>query len=101
MYNPKSDKAEEFINHEEILATLEYAAQNKHNTALIDKILTKARQRKGLCAKVCPIVTPPYCLIATFQKKTPKFLLWPNKLKMISTATALSCLRRCTYQTIA
>ena len=48
MYNPKSDKAEEFINHEEILATLEYAAQNKHNTTLIDEILTKARLRKGL-----------------------------------------------------
>ena len=48
MYNPKSDKAEEFINHEEILATLEYAAQNKHNAALIDEILTKAKLRKGL-----------------------------------------------------
>ena len=29
MYNPKSLKAEEFISHEEILATLEYAKQNK------------------------------------------------------------------------
>ena len=48
MYNPKSSKAEEFINHEEILATLDYAAQNKHNAALIDEILSKARQRKGL-----------------------------------------------------
>lgn len=48
MYNPKSSKAEEFINHEEILATLEYAANNKHNAALIDEILTKAKQRKGL-----------------------------------------------------
>ena len=48
MYNPKSSKAEEFINHEEILATLDYAAQNKNNAALIDEILSKARQRKGL-----------------------------------------------------
>lgn len=48
MYNPKSDKAEEFINHEEILATLEYAAANAENEALIDEILNKARQRKGL-----------------------------------------------------
>ena len=30
MYNPKSPKAEEFINHEEILSTLEYANQNKN-----------------------------------------------------------------------
>ena len=31
IYNPKSMKAEEFINDEEILATLEYAEQNKNN----------------------------------------------------------------------
>ena len=48
MYDPKSGKAEDFINHEEILATLDYAAQNKHNAALIDEILSKARRRKGL-----------------------------------------------------
>ena len=29
MYNPKSHKAEEFINHEEILKTLDYAEKNK------------------------------------------------------------------------
>ena len=28
VYNPKSLKAEEFINHEEILETLEYAEKN-------------------------------------------------------------------------
>lgn len=48
MYNPKSDKAEEFICHEEVLASLEYAEKNKHNVQLIDKILEKARKRKGL-----------------------------------------------------
>ena len=48
MYNPKSLQAEEFINNEEILETLEYAKKNKHNAALIDEILEKARQRKGL-----------------------------------------------------
>lgn len=48
MYNPKSMKAEEFINHEEILDTLAYAEENKSNLVLIDGILEKARQRKGL-----------------------------------------------------
>ena len=48
MYNVKSPKAEEFINHQEILATLEYASANKNNIALIDEILNKARLRKGL-----------------------------------------------------
>ena len=45
-YNPKSTKAEEFINHEEILATLEYAEANKNNAELIDSLLEKARPRK-------------------------------------------------------
>lgn len=47
-YRPKSVLPEEFINHEEILETLEYAEENKNNAALIDKILEKAKQRKGL-----------------------------------------------------
>ncbi len=48
MYNPKSLKAEEFIDHQEILDTLEYADQNKNNVEVIDQILNKARERKGL-----------------------------------------------------
>lgn len=47
-YNPKSLKAEEFISHEEIQETLAYAEANKHNEALIDQILEKAKLRKGL-----------------------------------------------------
>lgn len=48
MYNPKSTKAEEFIANEEVLATLEYAKNNKNNIELIDKILKKAKLGKGL-----------------------------------------------------
>lgn len=48
MYNPKSLKAEEFIDHQEILDTLAYADQNRDNVELIDQILNKARERKGL-----------------------------------------------------
>ena len=48
MYNPKSLKAEEFISDEEVLSTLEYAEKNKNNVELIDSILEKARERKGL-----------------------------------------------------
>ncbi len=47
IFNPKSLKAEEFINHEEILETLEYAEANKNNIALIDEILEKARPKKN------------------------------------------------------
>ncbi len=46
MYDPKSLKAEEFINHDEILATLDYAEKNKDNRQLIEEILDKARPQK-------------------------------------------------------
>lgn len=48
MYNIKSLKAEEFISHEEILDTLDYAEKNKNNVKLIDEIIEKAKLRKGL-----------------------------------------------------
>lgn len=48
MYNVASLKAEEFISDEEIQATLAYADANKENMALIDEIIAKAKERKGL-----------------------------------------------------
>ncbi len=48
MYNVASLKAEEFISDEEIQATLAYADANKENVALIDEIIAKAKERKGL-----------------------------------------------------
>ena len=48
IYDPKSLKAEEFINDEEIKATLRYADENKDNFALIDEIIEKAKLRKGI-----------------------------------------------------
>lgn len=48
MYNPKSNLAEEFINHDEILDTLKYADEHKRDEKLITEILNKAKERKGL-----------------------------------------------------
>ncbi|MCI9594392.1 MAG: [FeFe] hydrogenase H-cluster radical SAM maturase HydG [Lachnospiraceae bacterium] len=48
MYDPKSKCADDFINHEEITATLAYAQENRENRELIEQILAKARERKGL-----------------------------------------------------
>lgn len=48
MYNANSMKAEEFIADEEITATLAYADANKGNLPLIDRIIAKAKLRKGL-----------------------------------------------------
>ena len=46
MYNPKSLRADEFINHQEILDTLQYAQENKDNLELIESLLEKARPKK-------------------------------------------------------
>lgn len=47
-YDKTSLKAEEFINDSEIIETLKFADKNKNNAELIDKIIEKAKLRKGL-----------------------------------------------------
>ena len=48
MYNVRSKIAEEFIDDAEILATLEYARENKSNRILIENLIERARDCKGL-----------------------------------------------------
>ena len=78
MYNPKSLKAEEFISDEEIRETLAYADANKENVALIDQILAKAKECKGLTHReasvllACPIpekIQKMYDLAAEIKKE--------------------------------
>ncbi len=57
MYNVKSMKADEFIDHQEILDTIEYAEANKNNFELIDKLLEKARPVKTEEGCVCSGLT--------------------------------------------
>lgn len=47
-YDPKSKCADEFINHGEIMETLQYADAHKHDKNLQKEILEKAKLRKGL-----------------------------------------------------
>ena len=48
MYNCKSKVATEFINDEEILDTIAYAKANKSNRELIEGLIERARDCKGL-----------------------------------------------------
>ncbi len=48
MYDVKSNKAGEFISHDEILATMAYARRNAENRALIEAILERAETGRGL-----------------------------------------------------
>ena len=47
-YDVMSPKAEEFINHEEILETIEFAKANKSNRELIFSLIERAKDCKGL-----------------------------------------------------
>ena len=55
-YDPKSLKAEEFINHEEILESLDYAERNKNNKELLRQILDKAKLAKGISHKEAAVL---------------------------------------------
>ncbi len=48
MYNAKSSVAEEFISHQEILSSLQYAKQNANSKKLLQKIVSKAACFEGL-----------------------------------------------------
>ena len=76
MYNPKSGKAEEFINHEEVLASLKFAQENKNNIELIDKILEKARLGKGLSHREAAVL-----LDCEIEEKNQEIFKLAEKIK--------------------
>lgn len=76
MYNPKSLKAEEFISPDEILETLAYAETHKHNAALIDSILEKAEQRKGLSHRDASVL-----LACDIEEKNQKIYKLAEQIK--------------------
>ena len=56
MYDPKSLKAEEFICHEEILESIEYAKRNKNDQKILQEILEKAKKAKGISHKEAAVL---------------------------------------------
>ncbi len=56
MYDVKSMKAEEFISDEEINATLQWAEENKNNSALALEYVEKARNLKGLTHREAALI---------------------------------------------
>ncbi len=56
MYNVKSKNAEEFISNEEIIKTIQYAKENANNKKLIEDIIKKAEERKGLSHKEAAVL---------------------------------------------
>ncbi len=63
LYNPKSLKADEFINDEEIRESLRYAEENKANLPLIGQILEKSRPQKTAAGHICSGLTHREALV--------------------------------------
>ena len=85
VYNPKSLKAEEFINHEEILETIEYAEKNKHNVELIDSLLEKARPKKNDRGVTCAGLThreASVLLACDIPEKVEEMYKLANEIKL-------------------
>lgn len=57
VYDPKSMDADEFINHQEILDTLEYAEQHKNDLESCRSILVKARRNTDLASNHCAVIS--------------------------------------------
>lgn len=76
MYNVTSLKAEEFISDEEIRETLEYADAHKEDLEVIDRILAKARERKGLTHREASVL-----LACEIPEKVEEFFTLAEQLK--------------------
>ena len=76
IYDPKSLKAEEFINDGEIVDTLKYADENKDNMELIDSIIEKAKLRKGLSHREASVL-----LACEDEEKTKEIYALAEQIK--------------------
>ena len=83
-YDKTSLKAEEFINDVEIKATLKYADENKDNMELIDKIIEKAKLRKGIDHREASVL-----LACDNEEKLKEIYALAEQIKRIFTATEL------------
>ena len=76
MYNPASPHADDFISHDEILGTLRFAEENKSNAPLIEQILRRAGERKGLSHREASVL-----LACDLPDKNEEILRLAKKLK--------------------
>ena len=102
MYDVKSPHAEDFINDEEIQATLQYAAEHKHDRELVDAILDKAEKCKGLTHREalvlldCDLPEENARILALARKVKQAF--YGNRIVMFAPLYMSNyCVNGCTY----
>ncbi|MCQ2248529.1 MAG: [FeFe] hydrogenase H-cluster radical SAM maturase HydG [Treponema sp.] len=102
MYNVNSPHAEEFINHEEILETMKYAADHKSDRPLIESILEKAKLCKGLGHREASVLLE--CDILDLNEKIRelakeiKLKFYGNRIVLFAPLYLSNyCINSCTY----
>ena len=101
-YNIKSERAEEFIHDGEIRATLEYAQKHRNDRALIEEILRKAEEGKGISHREAAV------LIEVEDKEVEKRIydiarrlkqrIYGNRIVMFAPLYLSNyCINGCTY----
>jgi len=101
-YKSSSKAAVEFISHEEIMRTLQYAGENKNNCELTEKILKKAEERNGLTYEEAAVllecddedIVARICLIAQRIKDE----IYGNRIVLFAPLYLSNyCINGCTY----
>ncbi|MDR1829320.1 MAG: [FeFe] hydrogenase H-cluster radical SAM maturase HydG [Candidatus Fibromonas sp.] len=100
MYNARSSKAVEFIDHREILDTLEYARKNKDNRELLLQIINKAKEYKGLSHREAAVLleSQEYNLQIEELAKQIKEKFYGKRIVMFAPLYLSNyCVNGCTY----
>lgn len=101
-YDPKSLTAVEFINDDEIKATLEYAEANKNNLELVNSLIDKTNELKGLThreAAVLLLCEDKDAIQRIFDQATKiKQEFYGNRIVMFAPLYLSNyCVNGCTY----
>lgn len=102
MYQPHSPHATDFIDHQEILDTLEYANNHKSNRALIEQLIEKAAGCKGLTHREAALLLEcdqPDLVERIFRlAKEIKQKFYGNRIVMFAPLYLSNyCVNGCTY----
>ena len=101
-YNVMSNKAEEFINDEEILETLDYAEKHKTDEKLINSILEEAAKCNGLNHREAAVLLA--CEVPELNQKIEnlakeiKLKFYGNRIVLFAPLYLSNyCINGCTY----
>ncbi|AEE16104.1 [FeFe] hydrogenase H-cluster radical SAM maturase HydG [Treponema brennaborense] len=102
MYNVKSAHAADFINHEEILDTLQWAREHKSDRSLVEKLLERAKDCKGLTHREAAVLLE--CDLPDLNRRmsdvaqTIKRKLYGNRIVLFAPLYLSNyCVNGCTY----